>query len=122
MAIPTPDSVIAIVRPVPDTSATFITKLSAKMSDADVVKHAYRGSGLFTFYVEGYMTDLVIAEVNKALVDAGYQVHRIEQKVGYVPPAWYYDNISASHSDDGVTGTSQTPWFVVSVSKKKVAE
>lgn len=119
MAIPTPDSLIAVVKPVLDTSAQFITRLGAVMANPDVVKYAYRGGGLFTFYVEGYMNNTGIIETKKALTDAEYQVHRVEQRVGYVPPAWYCNNASVGHNDPEVTGTAQTPFFIVSVSKKK---
>lgn len=123
MAIPTPDSLLDIVRPTLDTSAAFLARLSAKMADPDVVKHAYRGAdGLFTFYVEGYLNTTGKIEVDKALKEAGYVVHRLDQKVGYVPPVWWHDNAAIAHSDEGATGTSQTPWFVVSVSKKKVTQ
>lgn len=119
MALPTPDSLIAVVKPVPDTVESFIAKLTAKMADADVVKAAYRGGGRFSFYVEGYMSGTVIDTVKKQLVEAGYQVHLVEQQCGYVPPAHWIDIASAGFYDEGVTGTSQTPWFIVSVSKKK---
>jgi hypothetical protein len=119
MAIPEPGSLIAIVKPVEDTSATFITRLSAKMADAEVVKNAYRGAGLFTFYVEGYMQGKARDEVTKALKEAGYNVHRLDQQVGFVPPAWLIDVSQAAHGDEGVTGTPTTPWFIVSVSKTK---
>lgn len=123
MAIPTPDSLISIVKPTLDTAETFLTRLSAKMADAEVVKHAYRGlGGKFVFYVEGYLNSTGIINVQKALKEAGYEVHRIDQRVGYVPPAWWHDNQSIGYTDEGVTGTSQTPWFIVSVSKKKEEE
>lgn len=121
MALPTPDSLIAIVKPTEDTSETFIARLTAKMGDAEVVKNAYRGAGLFTFYVEGYMQGKAKDEVTKALKEAGYTVHRLDQQVGFVPPAWLIDFTQAAHGEEGVTGTPTTPWFVVAVSKIKEA-
>lgn len=120
MAIPTPDSLIAVVKPVLDTSDAFLARLGAKMADPTVIKNAYRGSGLFTFYVEGYMLGGAIDSVKAALREAGYQVHRVDQQVGYVPPDYYIDFASVSHTDENVSGTIATPWFVVSVSKSPV--
>lgn len=119
MAIPTPESLIASVKPELVDSDTFIASLSAVMSDEQTVKDSYRGGGLFTFYLEGYMNSMGKIETRKALEEAGYEVHRIDQQVGYIPPAWWHDNKSAGHEDPGVTGTSQSPWFIVSISKKK---
>lgn len=122
MAIPTPDSLIAFVKPELDTSESFIAKLSAKMSNETVVKDSYRGNGIFTFYIEGYMLGTGILETEKALEVAGYKVIRFEQKAGYLPPDWWHDISSAGHGDLGVTGNSTTPWFLVSISKVKVVE
>lgn len=119
MDLPTPDSLIAFVKPTLDSSETFLTRLAAVMADEEAVKFSYRGGGLFTLFVEGYLNGTGVIEVTKALIEAGYQVHGLQQQVGYLPPAWWHDSKSAGHDDPGVTGTSQTPWFVVSISKAK---
>lgn len=121
MDLPTPESLIAFVKPTLDTSETFLARLAAVMADEEVVKFSYRGGGLFTLFVEGYMNTMGIIETKKALEEAGYQVHAVDQQVGYFPPAWWHDCKSAGHDDPGVTGNSQTPWFVVSISKAKTA-
>lgn len=122
MAIPTPDSLIAIVKPVPETPTGFAAKLSALMADPAVVSDAYRGSGLFSFYVPGYITydNTVEIEVTKQLREAGYDVHVFKQRVGYMPPAYMVDIEAADYTNEGVTGNSQFPWVQVSVSKSKV--
>lgn len=120
MSVPDPDSLINFVKPSLITSEIFLGKLTEAMSDEDIVKDSYRGAGVFIFYIEGYMNTTAIIETRNVLIKAGYQVHRIEQQAGYIPPAWWHDTKSAGHEDPGVTGTSQTPWFIVSVSKAKV--
>lgn len=120
MPLPTPDSLIAVVKPEPDTVDTFIERLSAIMADADTIKDAYRGGGLFSFYVEGYLVGHDNEAAEKKLVEAGYQVHLFKQRIGYFPPPWWIDVASCGHDDVGVTGTSQTLWYLVQVSKKKV--
>lgn len=122
MAIPTPDSLIAIVKPVRDTPETIIAKLSAKMADADVVKDAYRGAGLFSFYIPGYFLPNEEIEVTKELVAAGYVVHAFKQQVGYMPAQHMVDVNAADYTNDGVTGNSQFPWIQITISKIKVAE
>lgn len=122
MAIPTPDSLIDVVKVKFDEPDAFVAKLSAKMADPEIVKYAYRGAGLFLFYVEGYLNNTSIIEIRKQLEAAGYNVIRIDQQVGYVPPIWLYDVKSSGYGDEGVTGTSQTPWLIVGVSKAKVVE
>lgn len=122
MAIPTPDSLIAIVKPVPTPTEEFISALGAKMGDADVVKNAYRGAGLFSFYVPGYISQTATTgiEIRKALVEAGYTVHRCDQQVGYMPKDEVTDFKNAGPFDDGVTGPSQFLWVNVVVSKTPV--
>lgn len=120
MAIPTPDSLIAIVKPVLDTTAGFIAKLSAKMADTTTVSDAYRGAGLFSFYVPGYFNPTVEIEVTKQLVEAGYVVHAFKQQVGYMPPAYMVDINAADYTNEGVEGNSQFLWVQVTLSKKKV--
>ena len=120
MAIPTPDSLIAIVKPVPETTAGLVAKLSAKMADPVVVNDAYRGAGLFSFYVPGYFLPTVEIEVTKQLIEAGYQVHAFKQQVGYMPAAHMVDINAADYTNEGVTGNSQFPWIQITISKKKV--
>jgi hypothetical protein len=122
MAIPTPDSLIAVVKPVLDTTAGFISKLSALMADAGTVNDAYRGAGQFSFYVPGYINPTVEIEVSKALVTAGYVVHAFKQQVGYMPAAHMVDIEAADYTNEGVTGNSQFLWVQVTISKKKVVE
>lgn len=120
MAFPTPDSLIAIVKPVLDTTASFSDKLAAKMADADTVSDAYRGSGLFSFYVPGYIDDTVIIEVTKELQAAGYVVQAFKQQVGYMPMAKVTDINNVDYNDTGVEGNSTFPWVQVTLYKKKV--
>lgn len=121
MAIPSPDSLIAVVKPVPDSAETLISKLSAKMADPEVVVKAYRGSGLFSFYFPGYFTEVEMIPAVKELEKASYEVHAFKQNVGYMPADDIVDVASAGPGDPGVTGNSQFLWVQVSLSKKKVA-
>lgn len=119
MAIPTPDSLIAVVKPVLDTTAGLVAKLSAKMADATAVSDAYRGAGLFSFYVPGYFNPTVEIEVTKQLITAGYTVHAFKQQVGYMPAQHMVDINAADYTNEGVTGNSQFPWIQITISKKK---
>lgn len=120
MAFPTPDSLIAIVKPVLDTTDGFAAKLSAKMANATIVADAYRGAGLFSFYVPGYINPTVEIEVSKQLDTAGYVVHAFKQQIGYMPPAYMVDINAADYTNEGVEGNSQFLWVQVTISKKKV--
>ncbi len=109
MAIPTPDSLIAIVKPVPTETNAFLSALGAKMGDAEVVKKAYRGAGLFSFYVPGYISQTATTEIEirKALLEAGYTIHRCDQQIGWMPKDEIVNFKSAGPFDEGVTGPSQ---------------
>lgn len=120
MAIPTPDSLIAIVKPVLDTTEGLVAKLSAKMADATVVSDAYRGAGLFSFYVPGYFNTTTQIEVTNQLVEAGYVVHTFKQQVGYMPAQHVVDVNATDYTNEGVTGNSQFPWIQITISKKKI--
>ncbi|ABY63139.1 hypothetical protein ST201phi2-1p313 [Pseudomonas phage 201phi2-1] len=117
MAIPTPDSLLDLVRVTADTPEAFIAKLSTQMADPELVKNGYRGAGLFSFYVPGAMRPIGHETVRKQLKEAGYDVHQVEQIVGYMPPNLVIDFRSAGPYDPDVTGPSTFPWIHVQVSK-----
>lgn len=118
MAIPSPDTLHDIVRPVHTPSADIIAALTAKMSDPKVVTNAYRGAGIFNFYVPGYKNGTSEIEVTKALTDAGYDVHSFSQRIGYMPPDYMVDYTNADYDTPDVTGNSQYLWLFISVAKK----
>lgn len=118
MAIPTPEMLYPQVKITPDTSAEFIAKLSADMADATKVKNGYRSGGLFNFYVPGYMYTTPQMEVRKALEEAGWQVHTLEQIQGYMPSNEIIDFRNTGPSDPNVQGPSTFVWFNVLISKR----
>lgn len=117
MAIPTPESLQAIIKVIADTPEQFIAKLSADMADPVKVKNGYRQGGLFSFYVPGAMRGAGFDGVRKELINAGYQVHVLEQIVGYMPPNEIIDFRNAGPYDPDVQGPSTFPWVHVQISK-----
>lgn len=122
MAIPTPESLKAIVKVTADTVDAFIGKLSAMMADPEQVKNGYRTGGFFSFYVPGAMWSGGFDSVRKQLEDAGYTVKILEQIVGYMPPNLIVDFLSAGPYDPEVTGPSTFPWVHVQVKPTLASE
>lgn len=118
MAIPTPESVYAHIKVTADTSEAFLAKLSADMADPDKVKNGFRSGGLFSFYVPGAMYGQAQTEVRRALVEAGWQVHKLDAIQGYMPSNEIIDFRAAGPGDTDVTGPSTFAWFHVQISKK----
>lgn len=116
MAFPTPDTLTKVVdQPLVD-KAVFAASLTTLMGDADHVKNNYRGSGLFSFYVEGQIRQVFKEQLVKELKEAGYQVHQLADVFGYMPPPWYHDFKSAGHDTPDVKGFPKFAWTHVQLS------
>jgi hypothetical protein len=119
MAIPDPDSLLAVIKVTADTSDEFLAKLGAQMADPTTVKNGYRGTAaqLFSFYVPGAMWSKGFDEVRKELVTKGYTVHVLQQIQGYMPSNEIIDFVNIDSTDVNVTGPSTFAWIHVQVSK-----
>lgn len=115
MAIPTADTLKAIVKVTADTPEQFIAKLSTQMSDATTVKNGYRVGGSFSFYVPGAMWGAGVDEVRKQLKVAGYDVLALQQIQGYMPTNEMVDFRAAGPDTPGVTGPTTFPWIHVQI-------
>lgn len=119
MAIPKPDTLFPIVdQPLLDKEA-FIANLTTVMGDAEAVKFNYRGAGLFSFYVEGRVSQITAELIAQELRSAGYTVHQFTGNNGYMPPAHMHDFTNADYDTTDVKGYSQFQWTHVQLSKTK---
>lgn len=119
MAIPAPSTLLPFVAAPLLDKDTFIANLVAVMSDAEAVKLNYRGSGLFSFYVEGRVSQITGEAIYRDLKEAGYSVHQFAGINGYMPPAHMHDYTNADYDTPDVKGYSQFPWTHVQLSKTK---
>lgn len=119
MAIPSPETLTAIVKVTPDTPEQFLAKLGAQMADTTTVKNGYRGAGLFSFYVPGAMWGTGLDEVRKELKASGYDVHVLQQIQGYMPSNMIIDFRDVGPNDPDVTGPSTFTWIHVQVSQAR---
>lgn len=116
MAFPTPESLTAITdQPLLDKDA-FIAALTALMGNAVAVKENYRGSNVYSFYVEGQVKQVHKEQITKALREDGYNLHQFRDVFGYMPPPWYHDFASASHDVPDVKGYPRFAWTHIQIS------